>query len=207
MQAWIWVVIAVCVVAVAVAATAAARRQQRRAQLRQTFGPEYDRVVDRRGDRGEAERELRGRFERRQTLAIRALTPEQRQGFAQEWRDVQARFVDSPADAVRDADSLIGRAMRERGYPVAEFEQRASDVSVDHPRVVENFRTAHAISQRGGAGQASTEELRQAMVHYRSLFDDMLAGGDTEAETARMATADSASRQPHPGAEPRRPTA
>jgi|SRR5579884_921334 len=191
MQTWIWIVIALCVVAIAAAVLAAMRQQQHRGRLRQTFGPEYDRTLGQHANRRDAERELAGRYERRQSLAIRPLSVEHRQGFAQEWHDVQARFVDTPADAVRDADSLLSRLMRERGYPVADFDQRAADVSVDHPRVVENYRTAHAISLRSAAGQASTEELRQAMVHYRSLFEDMLTDGGATAEAAAPAAHDS----------------
>ena len=183
MQPWVWVVIAVCAVAIIVLVIAAAREQQRRAQLRQTFGPEYERVMRERGDRRAAEHELAGRYERRQQLDIRPLSTEQRDAYGGEWNDVQARFVDMPADAVRDADSLLSRVMRERGYPVADFEQRAADVSVDHPGVVDNYRRAQAISQRSAAGQASTEDLRQAMVHYRSLFIDLLSPGDTPATT------------------------
>lgn len=177
MQTWVWIIVAVVVVvAVAAAVFAAMRQQQRSAQLRETFGPEYERVIEMRGgNRREAERELAGRYERRRGFDIRPLAMEQRQAYAQEWQGVQTRFVDAPGDAVREADILISRVMRERGYPVGDFEQRAADVSVDHPGVVDNYRRAHGISQRNDAGQASTEDLRQAMVHYRSLFEDMLA--------------------------------
>jgi heme exporter protein D len=174
MQAWIWVVIAVVVVAVIALVIAGVQQQRRRAQLRNTFGMEYDRTLERTGDRREAERELAGRYERRKSLDIRPLGDEQREAYAGEWTEVQARFVDAPADAVRDADSLLSRVMRERGYPVGEFEQRAADVSVDHPGVVDNYRRAHGISQRSASGQASTEDLRMAMVHYRSLFSELL---------------------------------
>jgi hypothetical protein len=188
MQAWVWIVIAVVVVAIAAVAVAGARRQQERRRLRDTFGPEYDRAVETRGSRRDAEKELAGRYERRRELQIRALSIEQRQGYAQEWHDVQALFVDTPSDAVREADTLLSRVMRDRGYPVADFEQRASDVSVDHPRVVDNYRTAHAISQRSATGEASTEDLRQAMVHYRALFEDMLnESGDAASPTLRSA--------------------
>jgi hypothetical protein len=185
MQAWVWIVIAVVVVAIAAVAVAGARRQQERRRLRDTFGPEYDRAVETRGSRRDAEKELAGRYERRRELDIRVLSIEQRQGYAQEWHDVQARFVDTPTDAVRDADTLLSRVMRDRGYPVADFEQRASDVSVDHPRVVDNYRTAHAISQRSATGEASTEDLRQAMVHYRALFEDMLTESGVSAAGER----------------------
>jgi len=182
MQSWIWIVIAVCAIAVVAMVAMVVGQQQRRARLRQTFGPEYERTLRERGNRREAERELAGRYERRRGLDIRPLSTEQRDTYAREWTEVQARFVDMPADAVRDADSLLSRVMRERGYPVGEFEQRAADVSVDHPGVVDNYRRAHGISQRSAAGEASTEDLRQAMVHYRSLFNEMLA--QTETATA-----------------------
>lgn len=188
MQAWTWVVIAVVIVAVIALVAVVVQQQQRRARLRQTFGPEYERLLRERGNRREAERELAGRYERRRGLDIRPLGAEQREMYAREWTDVQARFVDMPADAVRDADSLLSRVMRERGYPVGDFEQRAADVSVDHPGVVDNYRRAHAISQRSAAGEASTEDLRQAMVHYRSLFNQMLAEGDAADVETRGAT-------------------
>lgn len=188
MQAWIWVVIAACVVIAIALVAVVARQQQQRAQLRQTFGPEYERTMRERGNRRDAERELAGRYERRRGLDIRPLSAEQRDVYAREWTEVQARFVDMPADAVRDADSLLSRVLRERGYPVGDFEQRSADVSVDHPGVVDNYRRAHAISKRSAAGQASTEDLRQAMVHYRSLFNELLAERDTADADARGAT-------------------
>ena len=187
MQAWTWVVIAVCAVAVIALVAVVAQQQQRRARLRQTFGPEYERTLRERGNRREAERELSGRYERRRGLDIRPLSAEQREACAREWTEVQVRFVDMPADAVRDADSLLSRVMRERGYPVGDFEQRAADVSVDHPGVVDNYRRAHGISQRSAAGEASTEDLRQAMVHYRSLFNEMLAHSEDAQAPARGA--------------------
>jgi len=181
MQTWIWVVIAVCVIVAIGLVVAAAMQQQRRNRLRQTFGVEYDRMLRERGDRREAERELSGRYERRQQLDIRPLDAEQRERYAEEWNEVQARFVDVPADAVRDADSLLSRVMRDRGYPVGDFEQRAADVSVDHAAVVDNYRRAHGISERSASGQASTEDLRMAMVHYRSLFNELLAPAQEQA--------------------------
>lgn len=175
MQPWLWIIVALCVVAVA-AAVVAAMQQRQRARLRGTFGPEYDRTVEARGDRREAEKELSGRYQRRQSLDIRDLPDDERDRYAAEWRGVQARFVDAPADAVREADTLVATVMRQRGYPVADFEQRAADASVDHPRVVDNYRRGHDISLRSAAGSASTEDLRQAMVHYRALFDELLGG-------------------------------
>lgn len=147
---------------------------RRRTHLRERFGPEYERAVVDIGDRRQAERELERREERVRSLDIRPLAPEQRARFADRWRRVQAQFVDSPTEAIRDADRLVMEAMEARGYPVGDFEQRAADVSVDHPRVVENYRAARDIALRSSRGEASTEDLRQAMVHYRALFEDLL---------------------------------
>jgi hypothetical protein len=176
MQTWVWIVIAVVVIALVVAAVVGVQ-QQRRRRLRDTFGPEYDRTVGQADNRRDAERELEGRFQRRQKLDIRALDEEQRDRYAAQWQNVQARFVDTPVDAVQEADTLVAAVMRDRGYPVADFEQRAADVSVDHPGLVDNYRGAHGIAQRCAAGSASTEDMRVAMVHYRALFQDLLGGG------------------------------
>jgi hypothetical protein len=152
--------------------------QKRRSDgLRTSFGPEYDRAREEHPDQRSAERELTERKERVEQLQIRALLPDERDGFAERWRSAQAQFVDDPAGATRVADALIGEIMQARGYPVGDFEQRAADVSVDHPRVVEHYRAAHAIALRTDHGQAdenATEDLRQAFVHYRALFDDLL---------------------------------
>ncbi len=184
MQTWVWIVIAVVVVAVVAAALIGAQ-QQRSRRLRETFGPEYDRELSQRGDRREAERELSGRMERRRELDIRPLAPEQRERFMAAWSNVQAHFVDVPADAVQEADTLISSLMRERGYPVADFDQRAADLSVEHARVLDNYRAAHDISQRSAAGSATTEDLRQAMVHYRTLFSDLLGADQRTGEQMR----------------------
>jgi hypothetical protein len=116
------------------------------------------------------------------SLHIRPLDLEARDEFARQWRDAQARFVDEPAQAVAIADRLVAEVMRERGYPVEDFEQREADISVDHPRVVQNYRAGHALSMAAQQGRAGTEDLRQAMVHYRSLFEDLLEGGIEEPE-------------------------
>jgi hypothetical protein len=149
-------------------------QQRRRAHLRQQFGPEYDHAVETYGERHEAEQALTARAERVATFHIRPLSPEQSTRYADAWRTVQTRFVDDPEHAIRDADKLCGDVMEARGYPVADFEQRAADVSVDHPRVVDNYRAAHAIALVAERGDASTEQLRQAMVHYRTLFEDLI---------------------------------
>ena len=143
----------------------------------QSFGPEYDRARQEHPDQRSAERELEERKERVEQLHIRSLSSDERDQFVERWRSAQAQFVDDPAGATRVADALIGEIMQARGYPVGDFEQRAADVSVDHPGVVEHYRAAHAIALRTDRGQADsgdTEDLRQAFVHYRALFDDLL---------------------------------
>ncbi|HEX3670163.1 MAG TPA: hypothetical protein VHT92_00515 [Candidatus Cybelea sp.] len=156
-----------------VAAIAIARRA-RSARLQRRFGSEYDRVARNRGDRAVAERELVRREERVKTFRLQELPPGARDRYAEEWRQTQARFVDEPVAALAQADALIANVMRDRGYPVADFEQRAADLSPDHARVLEDYRIAHGISARSDGGSTDTEELRQAMVHYRRLFDDLL---------------------------------
>jgi hypothetical protein len=157
-----------------------AGRQRRSRRLRERFGPEYDRTVAEAGDRREAEAKLKERTERRQQLDIVPLDPAARERYVEAWRQTQARFVDEPAEATREADRLITEVMRERGYPIEDFEQRAADVSVDHPQVVDDYRAAHAIAAANERSEASTEDLRQALVHYRSLFEELLDVGRAE---------------------------
>jgi hypothetical protein len=168
--------IIVVVIAVLVIAIAAylAMRKRRSLRLRERFGPEYDRVVRHEGDVRQGEGVLEFREKRRQRFELRTLSPVDRSSFEQRWDEVQARFVDDPNGAVTVADSLVMEVMQARGYPVGDFEQRAADVSVDHPLVVENYRSAHDIALRHNRGQASTEDLRKAMVHYRTLFQELL---------------------------------
>jgi FtsZ-interacting cell division protein ZipA len=175
------VIVAIIVIALIVAALVVAR-QRRSQQLQEGFGPEYERAVEERGgDRREAEAELRERTKRREEFDIRPLEPGARDRYAERWGAAQRRFVDEPGPAVGEADALVMEVMRDRGYPVAEeFEQRAADVSVDHPEVVEHYRAAHAISTRATAGEAGTEDLRQAMVHFRALFAELLGPDDDE---------------------------
>jgi hypothetical protein len=163
--------------------------RRRSSELRSTFGPEYERTVEDAGDRRAAEGELRKRKERVQALEIRPLGDADRQRYSTEWRQVQALFVDEPKAAIDDADELIGRVMEARGYPVADFDQRVEDVSVDHAAVVEHYRAAHAIAERRDDVDTDTEALRQAMVHYRALFEDLLGptDGQTDGQTARPA--------------------
>ena len=149
--------------------------QKRRSEgLRSSFGSEYDRAVQEHPDQRSAERALEERQERVEQLQIRALAADEHDRFAERWRSTQAQFVDDPAGATRAADTLVGEVMQARGYPVGDFEQRAADISVGHPRVVEHYRAAHAIALRNDRDDADTEDLRQGFIHYRELFDDLL---------------------------------
>lgn len=151
--------------------------RRRRERLQRRFGPEYGRMVETSGSRRSAESELVAREKRRERLDIRPLEPQSRDEFARQWRDTQARFVDEPGPAVEEADRLVAEVMRARGYPVEDFEQREADISVDHASVVDSYRAGHGISLAYRHGEASTEDLRQAMVHYRSLFEELLGAG------------------------------
>ena len=165
-----WVLVIVVVVLLVVVGLLLYRQRQS-AQLREGFGPEYDRALDEHGDQRAAEAELRERRERRRSYDIKPLEESARERYVERWKATQAKFVDQPASALTDADELVAEVMRERGYPVEDFDQQAADVSVDHPHVVENYREAHAIHS---TRDASTEDLRQAMVHYRALFAELL---------------------------------
>ena len=150
------------------------QRRSTTADLRRKFGPEYERAVREHGSERKAEAKLADRQERVEKLNIRDLNPTEHELFSKQWESVQSRFVDSPKGAVAEADDLVSSLMRTRGYPVSDFDQRAADISVDHPRVVENYRAAHEIALRVGKNGASTEDLRAAMIHYRSLFEELV---------------------------------
>ena len=183
---WGWVLIAVAIVVLLALVVWSARSRSRSRALRERFGPEYDRAVTETGDRRAAESELDARRRRREELDIRPLDPTARERYTEQWRSTQSKFVDAPSEAIREADALVMQVMGERGYPMENFEQRAADISVDHPNLVENYRAAHAISLANDHGQASTEDMRQAMVHYRSLFEELLdTGGSFDREEAR----------------------
>jgi hypothetical protein len=168
-------IVVIIVGVVIVAALVLLMLQRRRSdRLRQRFGPEYDRTVHETGSTKRAESRLHRREERVKKFNIRPLAPADRDRFIASWTHLQGRFVDDPRGAVVEADQVIAEVMRLRGYPVADFETSAADLSVDHPRVVENYRAGHALSERQSRGEASTEDLRQAMVHYRTLFDDLV---------------------------------
>lgn len=180
------IAIAVAVMVVAGIAIWLFIRKHRTERLRSRFGGvEYDRTLQEGGSRRHAEAGLDKRTDRVESLHIRSLGPDDRARFIESWRRVQARFVDGPGGAVTEADQLLGDVMSTRGYPVSDFEQRAADISVDHPLVLENYRSAHEIAIRQTHGQASTEELRQAMIHYRTLFEELVA----EPEVARAKAA------------------
>lgn len=170
----IWVLIVIAVVVVVFGVFMYVQKERTR-RLRTKFGPEYDRLVHDRGNPRKAEDELLRRQERMEKMHIRELSHDEILRFSDSWRNVQAQFVDAPRDAAAEADRLVREVMTTRGYPMSDFEQRAADISVDHPRVVEHYRAAHDLALRDAAGGANTEDLRQAMVHYRALFEDLLS--------------------------------
>jgi hypothetical protein len=176
MPVWGWIVIGAVVVIVAVVIVAAisASRHTRTERLKERFGREYERTVFEAGEQKAAEKELAARERKRDKLDILPLAPEALHEYANRWRMVQTAFVDNPSSAVGDADRLVTEVMRERGYPVDDFDQQAADISVDHPGVVENYRAAHAIHLLQQKGDVGTEQQRQAFVHYRALFEKLL---------------------------------
>jgi hypothetical protein len=174
MPAWVWVLVAVGVVVVLGVVTWNALARRRTSRLQDRFGPEYDRMVGTAENKRDAESDLAARQERRAQLDIRPLSQAACARYIENWQVVQAQFVDDPSAAVASADSLIQSVMSERGYPVEDFEQRAADVSVDHPQVVENYRDGHRLAEASAGGTGSTESLRQAMRHYRVLFEELV---------------------------------
>jgi len=169
-------VLAVAAIAliIAIAVVYLRGRRATSARIRQRFGPEYERAVREHGSERRAEAQLVNREKRIETLSIRELAPIERDRFTNQWNSLQLRFVDSPKGAVAEADDLVVLLMQTRGYPMSDFDQRAADLSVDHPIVVDNYRSAHAIALRLHTGDATTEDLRKAMIHYRALFDEMV---------------------------------
>lgn len=168
------IVVVILIVVLAAVAAAAAWYLIRHRALRSRFGPEYDRVVSEQDSVLAAERELRSRERRHAELELLQLTPESRQRYAEAWRQVQAQFVDAPDEAVGAADKLVTELITERGYPAHEYEEQLVDLSVEHARTLDHYRDAHDIYLRHERGEASTEDLRQALVHYRALFADLL---------------------------------
>jgi hypothetical protein len=177
MPVWGWVLIAAAIVviaAVAILVTRSANSRKRTERLKERFGPEYERTVGEAGEQSGAEDELAARERKRDKLDIIPLSPGAREKYADSWRTVQTAFVDNPSSAVGDADRLVTQVMRDRGYPIDDFDQRAADISVDHPKVVENYRTAHSIYLLQQEGDVGTEDQREAFVHYRALFEKLL---------------------------------
>ena len=175
MDTWVWIVIVAAAALVVIALVAwMVARSRRTAHLQDTFGHEYDRTVSEAPSKREAEAELRESEQRREELDIKPLSSAARDRYAGRWQAAQAAFVDNPSEAIGEADRLVSEVMRERGYPTDDFDRRARDISVDHPDVVENYRTAHDISLANDAGKADTEDLRRAMKHYRALFEELL---------------------------------
>ena len=196
MPTWGWILIAAVAVLLIAAIVMSIRKKQRTKQLQSQFGPEYDRTIDSADSRRKAESELAARQERREQLDIRPLSSAARERYTTQWQTVQAQFVDNPGGAVGSADQLIQSVMADRGYPVDDFESRAADVSVDHPDVVENYREGHRLAEQCANGNGSTEELRQAMRHYRALFDELVEpDGDADAPTTRERTDTTTSTQ------------
>jgi len=178
MDTWVWILIVVAaVVVLAAVVTMFLQRRRRRHALRDRFGPEYDRRVDGAKSRRKAEGDLAGRAKRRDDLELRPLSQAARDRYAEQWDDLQTRFVDVPQAAVVQADELIVMVMRDRGYPVDDFESQSALVSVDHPSVVQNYRIGHGVRDKTTRGQATTEDLRQGVVAYRALFDELVNEG------------------------------
>ncbi|MEU5882578.1 hypothetical protein [Spirillospora sp. NPDC047279] len=199
MSTVLMVVIAVVVVAALAGAGLLAVRQARTRRLREQFGSEYDRAVERHGGRAAAERELLSREQRHQELELRELDPRQRDQYREQWVHVQEQFVDAPEAAVEQADRLVTVVMGERGYPTSQgFDEKVAHLSVEHGRTIDHYRRAQDISTRAARKEASTEDLRQAMVHYRALFEDLLAVPDGERAAAPSPAAPAAT-EPAPG--------
>ena len=183
MDTWVWIVIAVVVATIALVAWMATKR--RTSTLKEQFGPEYERTMRVSESRREAENELAARRERRAALDIRPLSPSARDRYADAWREVQAGFVDEPSASLVEANRLVLIVMRERGYPMDDFEQRVADISVDHPDVVEHYRAANAISADAADERMTTEDIRQGLVHYRALFTELLGTDEEQLRQAR----------------------
>jgi hypothetical protein len=180
---WILIAGGLVVLLAAIVALFVSQRQKQSQRLQRRFGPEYGRAIDAMGSRTKAEAELEAREKRVGALTISSLSPSDAARFTQAWTAMQGRFIDNPKGVVAEADRLVRELMTKRGYPMGDFERRAADISVDHPAVVENYRAAQSIAVRDGRGEADTEELRKAVVHYRTLFDELL---ETEVRTEEV---------------------
>ncbi len=186
------IVVTVLVILLVAAVVAVAVVAARRRALRQRFGPEYDHVVAKRDSRSEAERELRDRQRRHAELQLVPLAPDARARYAEAWEELQVRFIDSPAETVGQADELVTRLIAERGYPTGDFSDQIAHLSVDHARTLSHYRDAHDIHLRNSRGEASTEDLRQAVVHYRALFADLLGDEPVGSHTPQQRHPDAA---------------
>ena len=182
MELWqIALIVLVAIVVVGAVAWMVMNQRRRTEHLTERYGPEYQRTLESTGDKREAERELEAREERVKQYEIKPLSAGQRDRYLAKWRETQAEFVDDPSAAIAEADTLVQDVMGDRGYPMGDFDQRTADISVDHPHVVEEYRAAHVIAERHASGGVETEDLRQAMVHYRALFDDLLETEERQA--------------------------
>jgi ribosomal protein L13E len=177
------VIILIIVILVVIAAIIFGIQASRRKKLQNTFGPEYDRVVADTGSRSDAEKELRERERRHAELELKPLSPESQARYSAAWEEVQIQFVDSPEQATAAADDLVTRLIAERGYPTGDYDDQLANLSVEHARTLGHYRDAHEISRRSQRGEASTEDLRQALVHYRALFSDLLGTDPAKTET------------------------
>ncbi|WP_326555127.1 hypothetical protein [Micromonospora sp. NBC_01813] len=182
------IVITIVAVLAVIAAAAAIWALLRRRNLRSTFGPEYDRVVAEQDSRGAAEHELRERARKHAELNITPLSPESRSRYAAAWEDVQAQFLDAPGAAVGNADELVTRLVAERGYPTGDYAEQVAHLSVEHARTLGRYRDAHEIHLANERGEASTEQLRQAVVHYRALFAELLGEDPVQTQTPTEAS-------------------
>jgi hypothetical protein len=184
-----WIVLGTILVGALLVAAAwvLSQRKNRSLRLQQRFGPEYNRTVDEFGGRAKAESELKAREKRVEHLSITSLAPSEAARFSHAWNALQGRFVDNPKGVVVQAEQLVRELMLARGYPMGDFERRSADISVDHPAVVEAYRAAQAIAVRDQRGEANTEELRKAVVHFRALFDELLEVRETKQEGSSIA--------------------
>ncbi len=182
MDTWVWIVIAAAAALAVLAVVWSAARAKRSGALKDTFGREYDRTVEQAGDRREAERELRERQRQHDELELKPLSAASRVRYVRRWQSTQTRFVDDPKGAVAEADTLVQQVMKERGYPTDDFDRRVADISVEHPELVEKYRTAQGIAQASERNEASTEDLRHSVRHYRALFGVLLETDDNGVE-------------------------
>jgi hypothetical protein len=196
------VIILIVVIVVVLAAIFFGVQAARRRRLQSTFGPEYDRAVADTGSRADAEKELRERERRHASLELKPLSDESRARYSAAWEEVQIRFVDDPTGAANEADQLVTQLITERGYPTSDYEDRLADLSVEHARTLGHYRDAHEINRRSQAGEASTEDLRQALVHYRALFADLLGTDPVKTDTATTSTTTATPAAPAPRTEP-----